>query len=71
MRDYSPILVPLGYQDITSAPGHLPRSYTSHPSFNDMYNAAFTPAPTTSMGKLTEIAQSSYMHSVSKQRIDH
>jgi hypothetical protein len=69
MRDYSPILVPQEtHQDTISALERLPRSCTSSQSFND---AAFTPAPTTSMGQLTETAQSSYTYPVSKQKIDH
>ena len=52
--NYSPILVPQEtYQDAISALEHLPSSCTSFRSFNDVDDAALTPAPTTSMRELT------------------
>jgi hypothetical protein len=73
MRDYSPILVlQKTHQDVISALEHFASSCISHPIFNDVDEATLNPAPTASVGELTDvIPQSSYTYPVSKQKTDH
>jgi hypothetical protein len=56
---------------MVSAPGYLSSAGSELPNFNAVSDAAFIPAPTTSVGAFTNLtSQTDYMHPVSKPRFD-
>jgi hypothetical protein len=56
---------------LASAPGHLSSSGSGLHNFNAISDTAFTPAPTTSMGALTNFtSQINHIYPVSKPRFD-